>query len=181
MATSRFIHLHTHSHYSFLQALPKVDELVEKAKKEGMDALALTDSGNMHGAIEFYKAAINAGIKPILGVDAYLAPRSRYEKDSTLDAKRSRIVLLAEDNDGYKNLLALVTKSWTEGFFERPRMDRELLREHCRGLIALIPSFAGDVVQLLRAGDHDGASAVLAEFKNIFPAGGGGEPRVFLK
>src|SRR3989344_1482396 len=114
---SRFIHLHTHSHYSFLQALPKIDELVAKAKKEGMDALALTDT------------------------------------------KRSRIVLLAENNEGYKNLLALVTKSWTEGFFERPRLDKELLREHHRGLIALLPSFAGDVAQLLRAGDPDGATA----------------------
>jgi DNA polymerase-3 subunit alpha len=173
---SRFIHLHTHSHYSFLQALPKVDELVEKAKKEGMDALALTDAGNMHGAIEFYKAATAAGIKPILGVDTYLAPRSRHEKDQQMDAKRSRIVLLAENNEGYKNLLALVTKSWTEGFFERPRIDKELLREHGRGLIALLPSFAGDVAQCLRAGDHDGAAAALAEFKNIL-----GADNVFLE
>ncbi len=168
---SRFIHLHTHSHYSFLQALPKVDELVETARKEGMDALALTDAGNMHGAIEFYKACMNAGIKPILGVDAYLAPRSRFEKDQSLDAKRSRIVLLAENNDGYKNLLALVTKSWTEGFFERPRIDKELLREHSSGLIAILPSFAGDVAQLLRAGDGNGAAAALAEFKNILGTG----------
>ncbi len=167
---SRFIHLHTHSHYSFLQALPTVDELVEKTKKEKMDALALTDAGNMHGAIEFYKAATAAGVKPILGVDTYLAPRSRYEKDQHMDAKRSRIVLLAEDNEGYKNLLALVTKSWTEGFFERPRIDKELLREHGRGLIALLPSFAGDVAQFLRAGDHDGAAAALAEFKDILGA-----------
>ena len=173
---SRFIHLHTHSHYSFLQALPKVDELVEKARKEGMDALALTDAGNMHGAIEFYKAAINAGIKPILGVDAYLAPRSRHEKDLNIDAKRSRIVLLAENNEGYKNLLALVTKSWTEGFLERPRIDKELLRAHSRGLIALLPSFAGDVTQLLRAGDSDGAAAALAEFKDIV-----GAKNVFLE
>jgi len=167
---SRFIHLHTHSHYSFLQALPKIEELIEKAKEEGMDALALTDAGNMHGAIEFYKVAKMAGIKPILGVDAYLAPRSRHEKDPNIDAKRSRIVLLAENNEGYKNLLALITKSWTEGFYERPRMDKELLREHRRGLIAILPSFAGDVAQLLRAGDSDGAAAALAEFKDIFSA-----------
>ncbi|MBI4088692.1 DNA polymerase III subunit alpha [Candidatus Kaiserbacteria bacterium] len=167
---SRFIHLHTHSHYSFLQALPKVDELVEKAVKEGMDALALTDSGNMHGAIEFYKAAANAGIKPILGVDAYLAPRSRHEKDPNIDAKRSRIVLLAKTNQGYTNLLALVTKSWTEGFYERPRMDKEILRRYASGIIAIIPSFAGDVAQCLRAGDADGAAAALAEFKDIFGA-----------
>src|SRR3989338_5033649 len=147
---SRFVHLHTHSHYSFLQALPKIEDLVDKAKKEGMDALALTDAGNMHGAIEFYKAATKAGIKPILGVDAYLAPRSHHDRDPNIDSKRSRIVLLAENNKGYKNLLTLVTKSWTEGFFERPRTDKELLREHSKGIIALIPSFAGDVAQLLR-------------------------------
>lgn len=163
----RFIHLHTHSHYSFLQALPKIDELVEKAKKEGMDALALTDGGNMHGAIEFYKAATKAGIKPILGVDAYLAARSRLLPDES-DRKRSRLVLLAENNEGYTNLLALVTKSWTEGFDERPRMDKELLRLHSKGVIAILPSFAGDVAQLLRANDPDGALAALAEFKDIF-------------
>src|SRR3989344_4916989 len=108
---SRFIHLHIHSHYSFLEALPKIDELVERTKKEGMGAVALTDAGNMHGAIEFYKAAKAAGVKPILGVDAYLAPRSRHDKDRDLDAKRSRIVRLAENEGGYKNLLSLVTKS----------------------------------------------------------------------
>jgi DNA polymerase-3 subunit alpha len=166
--SARFIHLHTHSHYSFLQALPKIGELVEKAKGEGMDALALTDGGNMHGAIEFYKAATAAGIKPILGVDAYLAPRSRFDMDPTLDAKRTRIVLLAETNEGYKNLLALVTKSWTEGFYERPRIDRELLREHHEGVIAILPSFAGDVSQALRAGTVDSAAASLSELKSIF-------------
>ena len=161
---SRFIHLHTHSHYSFLQALPKVDELVEKVKKEGMDALALTDAGNMHGAIEFYKSAVNAGIKPILGVDAYLATHSRKEPDQNKDGRRTRIVLLAKTNQGYKNLLALVTKSWTEGFFERPRMDKEILRRYASGIIAILPSFAGDVAQLLRAGDTNGAAASLSEF-----------------
>ncbi|KKW43507.1 MAG: polymerase III, alpha subunit protein [Parcubacteria group bacterium GW2011_GWB1_57_6] len=141
-----------------------------------MNALALTDTGNMHGAIEFYKAATNAGVKPILGVDTYLAPRSRHEKDPNIDTKRSRIVLLAENNEGYKNLLALVTKSWTEGFFERPRIDKELLRERGRGLIAILPSFAGDVAQLLRAGDRNGAAAALAEFKNML-----GAQNVFLE
>ncbi|MHB8913695.1 MAG: DNA polymerase III subunit alpha [Minisyncoccota bacterium] len=168
---SRFIHLHAHSHYSFLQALPKIDDLIAKAKKEGMDAIALTDAGNMHGAIEFYKAATKAGVKPILGVDAYLAPRSRHDKDSALDTKRSRIVLLAENNEGYRNLLALVTKSWTEGFYERPRIDKELLREHHAGLIAILPSFRSDISEFLRAGNAEGAAAVLAEFKSIFPNG----------
>ncbi|MFA7302687.1 MAG: PHP domain-containing protein, partial [Candidatus Paceibacterota bacterium] len=167
---SRFIHLHTHSHYSFLQALPKADELVEKAKAEGMDAVALTDTGNMHGAIDFYQAAVKAEIKPILGLDAYLAPRSRHDKDSALDTKRSRLVLLAENMEGYRNLLALTTLSWTEGFYERPRIDKELLRAHHSGLIAILPSFAGDIALLLRAGDPKGAAASLEEFKSIFGA-----------
>lgn len=171
---SRFVHLHTHSHYSFLQALPKIDELVEKAKSAGMDALALTDAGNMHGTIEFYKAATKAGVKPILGVDGYLAPRSLDERDP--HEKRSRIVLLAETMTGYKNLLALVTHSWTHGFNERPRMDKDLLRAHRDGLIALIPSFAGDVAQYLRLGDENGAAAAIADFTSIF-----GEGNVYLE
>jgi DNA polymerase-3 subunit alpha len=173
---SRFIHLHAHSHYSFLEALPKVDELVAAAKKHGMEAVALTDSGNMHGAIEFYKEAMSEGVKPILGVDTYVAPRSRFEKDPTIDTKRARIVLLAENNEGYKNLLALVTKSHVEGFFEKPRVDKELLRAHHAGVIALIPSFAGEIPLMLAAGDHNGAAAALDEYKSIF-----GEGNLFLE
>jgi DNA polymerase-3 subunit alpha len=183
---SRFIHLHAHSHYSFLEALPKVEELVAAAKKGGMEAVGLTDAGNMHGAIEFYKAAEDAGIKPILGVDTYVAPRSRFEKDRTLDAKRSRIVLLAENMEGYKNLLAIVTKSYVEGFFEKPRVDKELLREHSKGIIAIIPSFAGEVPLMLAAGDTNGAAAALAEYKSIFAKGTkedsrGGDDNLFLE
>lgn len=161
-----FVHLHTHSHYSFLKALPKVDELVAKAKAEGMPALALTDEGNLHGAIEFYKAATKAGVKAIIGVDAYVAPKSM--RDQERGEKRSRLVLLAENETGYRNLLSLVTASYTDGFFERPRMDRSILKKHADGLIALVPSFAGDVPQLLAAGDPDGAAAALAEWQSIF-------------
>lgn len=167
----RFVHLHTHSHFSFLQALPKIPELVKAAKNFDMPAIALTDTGNMHGAIDFYKAAKKADINPILGLDGYLAPRSRLDKDPVHDTKRTRIVLLAENNTGYQNLLRLVSRSYTEGFFEKPRMDRELLREHSEGLIALIPSFAGDVARLLAAGDPAGARAALAEFQTIFGEG----------
>jgi DNA polymerase III subunit alpha len=168
---SRLVHLHAHSHYSFLEALPKVEELVAAAKKNNMSAVGLTDSGNMHGAIEFYKAAVEEGVKPILGVDTYVAPRSRFEKDRTLDAKRSRIVLLAENNVGYKNLLALVTKSHVEGFFEKPRVDKELLKEYREGIIAIIPSFAGEIPLMLAAGDTNGAAAALAEYESIFGKG----------
>lgn len=141
-----------------------------------MNALALTDTGNMHGAIEFYKAATAAGIKPILGVDLYVAPRSRHDKDRNLDSKRSRLVLLAETTEGYKNLLTLVTKSWTEGFFERPRIDKELLRERRTGIIAILPSFAGAIAQHLRAGDAAGAAAELSEYESIF-----GKENLFLE
>ncbi|MES2226036.1 MAG: DNA polymerase III subunit alpha [Patescibacteria group bacterium] len=172
----RYIHLHTHSHYSFLQALPKVPALVAAASDADMPALALTDTGNMHGAIDFYKAAIRKGIKPIIGVDAYIAPRSRFDKDPVQDAKRTRLVLLAENNAGYQNLLKLVSASHIEGFFEKPRMDRDLLRAHKEGLIAIMPSFAGDVARLLASGDPRGAAAALAEYKSIF-----GEDNLYLE
>lgn len=173
---SRFVHLHTHSHYSFLEALPKVPELVGAAIDRGMSAVALTDTGNLHGAIEFYKAATKKGIKPIIGVDLYMAPRTMQDKDPVADAKRTRIVLLAENNQGYKNLLKLVSAAHIEGFFDRPRIDRAILREHKDGLIALIPSFAGDVARLLAAGDPNGAAASLAEYQSIM-----GSDNVFLE
>lgn len=172
----RFIHLHTHSHYSFLQALPKVPDLVKEAKKHGMDAIGLTDAGNMHGAVELYKQCEKQGIKPIIGVDAYVAPNSRFERDSAAESRRSRIVLLAENNEGYLNLMHLVSLAFTEGFFERPRIDMELLRKYHSGVIAIIPSFAGSVVQALRAGDQKGAAATLAEYVSIF-----GKGNVFLE
>ena len=177
---SRFIHLHAHSHYSFLEAMPKVEELVAAAKKNGMNAVGLTDAGNMHGAIEFFKAAEDEGIKPILGVDTFVAPRSRFLKDPTLDAKRARIVLLAENNVGYKNLLAIVTKSYIEGFFEKPRVDMDLLKEYREGIIAIIPSFAGEIPLMLAAGDTQGAAASLAAYKSIFVPGETGE-NLFLE
>lgn len=167
--SGRFVHLHTHSHYSFLQALPKVGELVAAAKKEDMPALALTDAGNLHGAIEFYKSATKAGVKPVIGVDAYVAPGSLSDRGQ--DEKRSRLVLLVETMEGYQNLLKLVTVSFTDGMHDRPRMDKELLRKHAKGLIALIPSFSGDVAQLIAAGDADGAAAALAEHESIFGKG----------
>ncbi len=140
-----------------------------------MEAIALTDNGNMHGAIEFYKTATAAGIKPIIGLDAYVAPTSRFEHNDVA-GKRTRLVLLAENNEGYTNLLALVTKSWVEGFYERPRVDTELLRAHASGLIAIIPSFAGITSHHLRAGDEDGAAAALAEYAGIF-----GKHNLFLE
>ncbi len=135
--TPKFTHLHTHSHYSLLEALPKVPELVARAKKDGMTALALTDSGNLYGAIEFYKECKDRDIKPIIGLDAYIAPRTRHDKETRVDNQHSRLILLAQNETGYKNLLQLVSASYLEGFYYKPRMDRELLEKHHDGLIAI--------------------------------------------
>ena len=134
---SKFVHLHTHSHYSLLEALPKIPDLVKKAVLSDMKALALTDSGNLYGAIEFYKECKEHGIKPIIGVDFYVALRGRLDKEARIDNERTRLILLAENNIGYKNLLKLVTASYLEGFYYKPRIDRELLEKHNDGLIAI--------------------------------------------
>ncbi len=138
---SKFVHLHNHSHYSLLEALPKIPELVKKAKKLGMESLALTDAGNLYGAIEFYKECKDEGIKPIIGVDFYVAIRTRHDKEARVDNQRTRLVLLAENEVGYQNLLKLVTASYLEGFYYKPRLDKELIEKYKEGLIAIFPSF----------------------------------------
>jgi DNA polymerase-3 subunit alpha len=173
---SKFTHLHTHSHYSLLSALPKIDELVKTAKENGMDALALTDNGNLYGAIEFYKTCKKEGIKPIIGIDAYVAARTRHDKQTGIDNRRTRLVLLAENLNGYKNLIRLATDSNLEGFYYKPRVDRELLEKYHEGLIAILPSFSGDVASALRYGDKEKAKEKFEMYKKIF-----GEKSVFLE
>ncbi len=134
---SRFTHLRVHSHYSLLEALPKIPDLVKKARISGMKSLALTDSGNLYGAIEFYKECKEHDVKPIIGVDFYVATRTRHDKEARIDNERTRLVLLAENETGYKNLLKLVTASYLEGFYYKPRLDRELLEKYNEGLIAI--------------------------------------------
>lgn len=165
---SRFIHLHTHSHYSLLEALPKVPDLVEKAKKSGMEAIALTDSGNLYGAIEFYKECKDEGIKPIIGVDFYMALRSRSDKESRIDNQRSRLVLLAMNKIGYKNLLLLVTASFLEGFYYKPRIDKELLEKYSEGLVCIMPSFSGEIVRVMNSEDKNKALDLVKWYKKIF-------------
>lgn len=172
----KFIHLHTHSHYSLLSALPKIDELVKTAKERGMTALALTDNGNLYGAIEFYKACKKEKIKPIIGIDAYVAARARGDKQAGIDNRRTRLVLLAENLIGYKNLIKLSTDSNLEGFYYKPRIDRELMEKYHQGLIAIIPSFSGDIAVALRYGDQEKAIEKIKMYKDIF-----GEKNVFLE
>jgi len=175
----RFVHLHTHSHYSLLDGLAKIDELVARTKELGMDALALTDHGNLYGAIEFYKKAKKAGIKPILGVEAYLAPGARGDrgeagaKTGLPTGKAGRLpyyhlVLLAKDNTGWKNLLRLVTRANLEGFYYKPRMDKEILREHHEGLIALSACLTGEIPRLLAQHKMEEAETALREYQDIF-------------
>ncbi len=171
-----FVHLHTHSHYSLLSALPKIPELVRAAKENGMKSLALTDNGNLYGAIEFYKTCRNAGIKPIIGVDAYVAARTRFDKEPGIDNRRTRLVLFAENLTGYKNLLKLVTDSNIEGFYYKPRIDRELMEKYHEGLIALIPSFSGDTTHALKTHGEENALKVLQSYRDIF-----GKNNVFLE
>ncbi|OHA18684.1 MAG: DNA polymerase III subunit alpha [Candidatus Taylorbacteria bacterium RIFCSPHIGHO2_01_FULL_46_22b] len=165
---SKFVHLHIHSHYSLLSALPKIPDLVTIAKESGMKTLALTDLGNLYGAVEFYKECQDNGIKPIIGVEAYTAARTRTDRQAGIDNRRGRLVLLAENLEGYKNLLKLVTQSALEGFYYRPRVDRELLETYAKGLIAISPAYNGDIAQALRNKNTEKAEEWASFLKKTF-------------
>jgi DNA polymerase III subunit alpha len=165
--SAEFVHLHVHSHYSLLNAIPTPKELAAAAKADGQDALALTDNGALYGAIDFYKACTKEGIKPIIGIDAFMAPRTRFDKEP-IDKPRGRLVLLAKSNDGYKNLISLVTRSNVEGFYYRPRIDHELLKELSKDLFCILPSFAGETSLHLKNGDTERAAAELDWYKSVF-------------
>ena len=167
---SRYTPLNIHSHYSLLSALPKIPDLVAYAKKLGYMSLALTDNGNLYGAIEFYKTCVSAGIKPIIGVDFYMATRTRSDKQTGVDNRRTRLVLLAKNLAGYKNLMELVTSSHLEGFYYKPRIDRELIEKHRNGLIALIPFWNSELREALRGKDFEKAGNIAAFYKKQFGA-----------
>ncbi len=166
---SRFVHLHTHSHYSLLDGLGKIPDLIARAKELGMDALALTDHGNLYGSIEFYEQAKKAGIRPILGMEAYMAPRSRFDKSP--GEKYYHLVLLVENETGWQNLVKLASRANLEGYYYKPRIDRELLREHHEGLIALSACIGGEVNTALLQGRLDDAESLAYEYQEIFGAG----------
>lgn len=167
-AMSKFVHLHAHSHYSLLDGLSKVPELVGQAKAFGMEAVALTDHGNLYGAVEFYKAAKGAGVKPILGCELYLTPGSRHDKRAKIDDTRYHLPLLVKNEIGWKNLLQLVTKSHLEGFYYKPRIDKELLQEHHEGLICLSGCFSGEIPKLLYMGKKEEAKKAAEFYRDLF-------------
>src|SRR3989344_5754109 len=133
----RFTHLHVHSHYSLLDGLPKIDQLLDYVKSLGMDSVALTDHGALYGAVEFYKKAKERGIKPIIGAEVYVAFEGMHQERPNIDDKRFHLVLLVKNETGYKNLVKLITKAQLEGFYYKPRIDEELLARHSEGLIGL--------------------------------------------
>ena len=163
-----FVHLHNHTHYSLLDGLTKIDELVKRAKDQGSPAVAITDHGNLYGAIEFYQACKKEGIKPIIGMEAYLARGSRLDKNTREDAKSYHLTLLAKDNIGYHNLIKLVTKAHLEGFYYKPRIDWELLEKHHEGIIALSACLGGEIPQLILAGELDKAKQRIIDYRDLF-------------
>ncbi len=168
----RFIHLHTHSHYSLLDGLSKIDALVNRAKELGMDAMAITDHGSLYGAIEFYKKATKAGIKPIIGCEMYITDTSRFNKAPGVDSdKRFHLILLATNEQGYRNLVQLVTAAHLEGYYYKPRIDKELLRQHRDGLIALSSCLGSELNQAVLSGNTEKAERVALEYQDIMGKG----------
>jgi len=151
-----FIHLHVHSQFSLLDGLPKIDELVNKAKEYNMPALALTDHGAMYGVIEFYQKCQKAGIKPIIGLEAYLGRGSRFDKQNKVDTDPYHLILLVKSHQGYQNLLKLTSLAHLEGFYYKPRIDWELLEKYHEGLIALSACLKGEIPRLILNGNLKG-------------------------
>lgn len=166
-----FAHLHVHTEYSLLDGACRMERLLDAAKEMGQTAVAITDHGCMYGVVEFYKAAKKQGIHPILGCEVYVARRTRFDKVHELDGENRHLVLLCENETGYHNLLALVSKAWVEGFYSKPRVDLDLLREHHEGLIALSACLAGEIPRALTRGDYEGAREAALRYEGIFGRG----------
>ena len=164
----KFVHLHTHSHYSLLDGLSRIDNLLKRAKEIGMEAIALTDHGNMYGAIEFYTKAKALGIKPILGCEVYLAKRTRTDRDPKLDADYYHLILLAKNQPGYKNLLKIVSEAHLNGFYYKPKIDKEFLKTHSEGLIASSACLKGEIPQAILQNNLAKAKTAIQEYISIF-------------
>ena len=167
---SRFTHLHTHTEFSMLDGISRIPDLVARTKELGMDSLAITDHGTFYGVVDFYSACKEAGIKPIIGCEVYVAHSSRFDRSGS-ERSPHHLVLLARDNTGYKNLMRLVTQAHVEGFHYRPRIDSALLEEHREGLVALSGCPSAEVPRLLADGNIDEAARVARWYKERFGDG----------
>jgi len=166
---AELVHLHVHSEYSLLDGLSSCQQLAERAVELGMRALALTDHGAMYGAVQFYKACKATGVKPIIGMETYVAPRGRQDRDPQLDRTSSHLVLLAQNDTGYHNLMRLATIAQLEGFYYKPRVDKQVLAEYADGLIALSGCGSSEVSRLIRAGRIAEARRVINWYRDVFP------------
>ncbi len=167
-----FTHLHVHTEYSLLDGSSKIEELVARAKELGMDSLAITDHGVMYGAVAFYKAAKAAGIKPIIGSEVYVAPVSRFDRETGDGRDRYyHLVLLAENDTGYHNLMKIVSKGFVDGFYYKPRVDYEVLEQYHEGVIALSACLAGEVPRYLERGLYEKAKEAALRYEKIFGKG----------
>ncbi|MCH5317060.1 MAG: DNA polymerase III subunit alpha [Eubacterium sp.] len=163
-----FTHLHVHTEYSLLDGACRIEKLVLKAKELGMQSLAITDHGNMYGAVDFYKACKKHGIKPIIGCEVYVAPRTRFDKEKVLDKDYNHLILLCENETGYKNLIKLVSLSYTEGYYYKPRIDRDILEKYHDGLICLSACLAGEIPQALLQRDYESAKRTALWYLDVF-------------
>ncbi|HLK35271.1 MAG TPA: DNA polymerase III subunit alpha, partial [Polyangiaceae bacterium] len=167
-APNTFVHLHNHTEYSLLDGASRIPAMVKRAAELEMPALALTDHGVMYGAIHFYKACRDAGIKPIIGCEVYVAPRSRLLREGRVDRDPNHLTLLAADHEGYVNLMKLCTVGQMEGMYYKPRIDKEIMAEHSRGLIALSGCLQGEAASRIVDGDLEGARESVATYRDIF-------------
>lgn len=165
---SDYVHLHNHTHHSLLDGLTKIPDMVAKVKELGMEACAITDHGTMSGAIEFYKAARDAGIKPIIGMETYVAARSRHDRDPAKDKARYHLTLLAMNHQGYQNLMQLSTIANLEGMYYKPRIDHELLERYNEGIICMSGCMGGELGENLRNDDYTKARDIASWYKSIF-------------
>ena len=162
------MHLHVHTEYSLLDGANRIKDLIKRTKELGMDSIAITDHGVMYGVVEFYKEAVNSGVKPILGCEVYTAKRTRHDKQGNIDSEPGHLVLLAKNNQGYKNLMKIVSIGFTEGFYYKPRIDFEVLERYSEGLIALSACLSGDVPKALLNNDFEKAKKIALKFNDIF-------------
>ena len=163
-----FTHLHLHTEYSLLDGACRIEQLVRRVKELGQTAVAITDHGVMFGVIDFYRACKAAGIKPVIGCEVYVAPRTRFDRVHELDSSARHLVLLCRNEEGYRNLSYMVSMAFTEGFYIKPRIDMELLRAHSGGLVALSACLGGEIPRRLRNGDYEGARAHALEMRELF-------------